>query len=100
MKQETILKGYELLKQIDGVQKTKNHLESITRVDLNNNQSGTLMSVHPLAEPAIVNINNVNSDIIVLKEQIKEETIRFLQRCKRHCDDFEFKLKQELEDLA
>jgi hypothetical protein len=34
-----------------------------------------------------------------LKEQIKEESIKFLQRCKRHCERSERKLTEKLEDL-
>lgn len=98
MKQETILKGYDYLKMIEAVERTKTLLESAATVHMSNSSSGTTITINPFLEPASVNFHNTACPN-GLKEQIKEETIRFLQRCKRHCDDLEFKLKQELEDL-
>ncbi len=99
MKQETILEGAEIIKRIEAVQRTKTLLEGASQVTMSNHSNGTTITINPFLEPASVNFYNTACPND-LKEQIKEETLRFLQRCKRHCDDFEFKLKQELEDLS
>lgn len=99
MKQETILEGAEIISRIEAVQKTKALIEIVSKVDMSNHSNGTIITINPFLEPASANFHNAACPND-LKEQIKEETLRFLQRCKRHCDDLEFKLKQELEDLA
>jgi hypothetical protein len=96
MKEETLKKGSELQKQIESVQLAKEALVLITQGELSN-PSKTFIRVRLETKRTFFD-NNPNTPV-ELTEMVREEFIRFIQRAKRHCEEWEHKLKEELEDL-
>jgi hypothetical protein len=96
MKTETIEKGKQLLAGIKTVQDTKDVLNAIAYIELCNDNGRTVGKLRLNTDVCFLE-SHPHPDLLA---KIKEEFIRFLQRAKRHCDEHEHKLKEELEDLA
>lgn len=100
MKEETITKGHELLKIIETIKSAKTYFEGIEEISLITRQTGTIIEIHlNQSGPARVTMRNLHRDTGELTDKITEEAFKFLQRCKRHCDEAARKHKEELEDL-
>jgi hypothetical protein len=99
MKQETILKGHALLRAIDQTQQVKESLIDTNEASVRETNRPTVGTIRFNGNVA-KSYWETKSIPEGLMELFSEEFTRCLQRCKRHCNDFEFKLKQELEDLA
>jgi hypothetical protein len=98
MKQEIILKAADILKQIDQIEKARAIIALTHRIDLDVPNKGTYGSIFFSEEKGQVNLNNTTLTKEV-QDHIVSETLRFPSRVKRILENYEFNLKQELEDL-
>ena len=92
------MKGLDLTEKVESVQKLKEKFGLINNLELVAPNRGSVIDIYP-ENGSRTNQSGNNKIPEKLKTQINEEAIRFLQRCKRHCDTFEHKLKEEFEDL-
>lgn len=100
MKQETIKKANAIMMLIDYAQRAKAIMQGTTRIELVHSNSGKLANLYPLATgQGSIEFRNVKLPDDVA-EQIKSELLRFMSRVNRHLDNYEYNLKQELEDLT
>lgn len=98
MKQETILQGHAMLRAIEHTQKVKESLKNVNEAvicETNRPRTGVIR-FGDSGSKGYWESSDISEGLMDL---FAEEFTRCLQRCKRHCDDFEFNLKQELEDL-
>jgi hypothetical protein len=101
MKEATIIKGSDLLMQIEHVHKAKAIVHEAQSMDLYHSNRGTLARFFPYKDGGSKNIQfnqgvELPGDVL---EKILSETLRFISRVNRHLDSLEYDLKQELEDL-
>jgi hypothetical protein len=96
MKEETFVKAKEIRDSIDRAEHTQAILHETTTITFGNPRHGTLGSIYPMAEKTGVFSGSLPEEI---NEKIKSEALRFISRCKRILDNYEFNLKQDLEDL-
>jgi len=100
MKQETIIKGAEILKKIDHAQYAKAVLIETNEIEFSSSKRSRLLTARP-------NMSTGGDRLIVsgcslpdeLLEQLHSETLRYISRMRHHLDNYEYDLKQELQDL-
>jgi len=98
MKQETITKGADILNKIDHAQRAMACVITAKRIEFDNGSGTTLARIHPdQAQQGVDFKGHLLPEEV--NQQLRSEALRFISRCKRHLENYEFSLKQELEDL-
>jgi len=99
MKEATILKGYDILKQIEHAQKAKTIMQELSHFELRHRSQGSLGSLYPYATSGDnIYFNEVNIPQEV-REQINSEVLKFISRVNKHIDNYEYELKRKLEEI-
>jgi hypothetical protein len=96
MKEETFVKAKEIRENIDRAEHAQAILHESVSISLGNNRSGNLGNIYPMADKSGVFSGSLPEEI---QEKIRSEALRFISRCKRILENYEFNLKQDLEDL-
>jgi hypothetical protein len=97
MKTETILKGVQLMKQLDSIETAKELISSTSEVVIEKTHGYTGAKIRLDSE--LTYFENASNMPSTLLKEIRDETIKHLQRIKRLIETEERRIKDEIEDI-